>query len=121
MKPMDDEKVFLSQIPKAQPSRYQAKSISSIIDRLMLEKGYSAQQSRDLIEEQWRLAVGSLLSSQSKVGQIKRGVLQIFAANEIVRSELEFEKSKALRLLQAELPTMRITGVKIHLQRSQFS
>jgi hypothetical protein len=121
MKPMDDEKVFFSQIPKAQPSRYQAKSISSIIDRLMLEKGYSVQQSRDLIEEQWRLAVGSLLSSQSKVGQIKRGVLQIFAANEIVRSELEFEKSKALKLLQAELPTMRITGVKIHLQRSYFS
>jgi hypothetical protein len=47
--------------------------------------------------------------------------LQIFAANEIVRSELEFEKSKALKLLQAELPTMRITGVKIHLQRNYFS
>lgn len=117
---MDDEKAFLSQIPKPQPSRLHAKSIASIIDRLMLEKGYSAEQSRDLIEEKWRLAVGSLLSSQSKIGQIKRGVLQIFAANEIVRSELEFEKGKALKLLQSELPTMRITGIKVHLQRRLF-
>jgi hypothetical protein len=33
---------------------------------------------------------------------------------------LEFEKSKALKRLQQELPTMRITGIKVHLQRSQF-
>ena len=114
---MDEEQMYLSQVPKPLPSRFQAKSVSRILDRLFLEKGYAAEQSRELICEQWELAVGINLSSQSKVGQIRRGVLNVFAANEIVRSELEFQKSKALKCLQTALPAMQIKGVKILVER----
>ncbi len=109
-----EEKMYLSQIPKAQPSRFQAKSISKVLDRLFLEKGYANQQSREELLAAWEHAVGPMLSSQSKVGQLKRGVLHVFPANEIIRSELNFLKAKALALLQKELPGMKIRGIKVN-------
>jgi predicted nucleic acid-binding Zn ribbon protein len=113
----EEEKMYLGQIPKPLPSRLRPKSISTVLNRLFQERGYASQQSRDLLEEHWREAVGDLLSSQSKVGQLKRGQLQVYAANDIVRSELEYQKSKILQHLQTQLPLMGINGVRIHLQR----
>ena len=114
---MNEEEIYLSQIPKAAPSRYQAKTVSRVLDRLFLEKGYANEQSRDSLVQAWQDAVGQSLGGQSKVGQVKRGALQIYAANEIVRSELEYLKSKALASVQATLPEMKIQSLKIHLQR----
>lgn len=114
---MNEDEIYLSQIPKALPSRYQAKSVSRVLDRLFLEKGYANEQSRESLAQAWQDAVGPSLSGQSKVGHVKRGTLQIYAANEIVRSELEFMKSKALASIQAMLPEMNIRSLKIHLQR----
>lgn len=114
----DEEAMYLGQIPKPMPSRLRPKSVSSILDRVMMEKGYAAQQSRQLIEEEWLQAVGEALCSQSKVGQIKRGQLHVFAANDIVRSELEYQKLKALRHMQRALPDMKIQGIRIHLAKN---
>ena len=114
---MDDaeEKRLLSQIPKAQPSRFRLKSISSIVDRLIVEKGYAAQQSLELLREQWRIAVGEELASQSRVGKIQRGILQVYALNTIVLSELEYSKSKALRHLKASLPDFRLKDIRFKI------
>ncbi len=114
---MDDaeEKWLLSQIPKAQPSRFRVKSISSIVDRLLVEKGYAAQQSVELLREQWRVAVGEELASQSRVGKIQRGILQVYALNTIVMSELEYSKSKALRHLKAALPDFRLKDIRFKI------
>ncbi len=114
---MDDaeEKRLLSQIPKAQPSRFRLKSISSIVDRLIVEKGYAAQQSSELLQEQWRVAVGEELASQSRIGKIQRGILQVYALNTIVLSELEYSKSKALRHLKAALPDFKLKDIRFKI------
>ncbi len=114
---MDDpeEQVWLSQIPKAQSSRLRVKSISSILDRLIVEKGYAAQQSSQILQEQWRIAVGEELFSQSRVGKIQRGILQVFASNTIVLSELEYSKSRALRHLQSALPEFKLKNIRFKI------
>ena len=114
---MDDpeEQLWLSQIPKAQPSRLRAKSISSILDRLIVEKGYAAQQSLQVLQEQWKIAVGEELFSQSRVGKIQRGILHVFVSNTIVLSELEYLKSKALRQLQSGLPGFRLRNIRFKI------
>jgi len=114
---MDDpeEQLWLSQIPKAQSSRLRVKSISSILDRLIVEKGYAAQQSSQILQEQWRIAVGAELFSQSRVGRIQRGILQVFASNAIVLSELEYLKSKALRQLQSALPDFKLRNIRFKI------
>ncbi len=111
---MDDseEKRLLSQIPKVQLSRFRVKSISSIVDRLIVEKGYAAQQSTQLLQEQWRIAVGEELFSQSRIGKINRGILQVFASNTIILSELEYSKTKALRHLKSALPDFKLKDIR---------
>ena len=114
---MNEDDWYLSQIPKPAPSRIHARSVSQVLDRLFLEKGYANEQSREELLTAWEKAVGPVLCSQSKVGLLKRGMLQIFAANEIIMSELDFQKAKALKSLQQSLPEMKIRGLKFHLQR----
>jgi len=67
-----EDPYWLSHMAKAQPSRLRIKSISSIVDRLIVEKGYAAQQSMEVLREQWHIAVGDALFSQSRVGKIQR-------------------------------------------------
>ena len=114
---MDDseDQMWLSQIPKPQASRLRAKSISSVMDRLLVEKGYAAQQSNQLLVEQWLIAVGENLFSQSRVGKVQRGVLMVFASNTIVLSELEYSKSKALRHLKSALPDFKIRDIRFKI------
>ncbi|XZE22191.1 DUF721 domain-containing protein [Pirellulaceae bacterium SH449] len=114
----DKEAMYLNQIPKPMPSRLRPKSVSSILDRVMMERGYAAQQSRQLMEEEWSQAAGEFLASQSKIGQIKRGQLHVFASNDIVRSELEYQKVKILRHMQEALPDMKIQGLRIYLAKN---
>ncbi len=114
---MDDseEQMWLSQIPKPQASRLRAKTISSVMDRLLVEKGYAAQQSNQMLEEQWRIAVGEELFSQSRVGKVQRGVLTVFASNTIVLSELEYTKSRAVRHLKTTLPQFKIRDIRFRI------
>ncbi len=106
---------WLNHMAKQQPSRLRLKSISNIVDRLIVEKGYAAQQSTEVLREQWRIAVGESLFSQSRVGKIHRGVLQVFALNHMVLSELEYSKSKALRHLKSALPDFKLKDIRFRL------
>ena len=110
-----EEQMWLSQIPKPQVSRLRAKTISSVMDRLLVEKGYAAQQSNQILEEQWRIAVGEELFSQSRVGKVQRGVLTVFSVNTIILSELEYSKSKALRHLKSALPEFKIRDIRFRI------
>jgi len=85
------------------------------MDRLLVEKGYAAQQSNQLLVEQWLIAVGENLFSQSRVGKVQRGVLMVFASNTIVLSELEYSKSKALRHLKSALPDFKIRDIRFKI------
>ena len=110
-----EDPYWLSHMAKAQPSRLRIKSISSIVDRLIVEKGYAAQQSMEVLREQWHIAVGDALFSQSRVGKIQRGILQVFALNTIVLSELEYSKSKALKHLKSTLPDFKLRDIRFRL------
>lgn len=110
---MNEEELILSQIPKSKAIGPRAKSISSVLTRVLQEKGYAAQQSSALLQDTWNQAVGSILSQQSRLGKVQRGVLQVFADNDIVRTELEFCKRTALKAIQQTLPEFKIRDIRI--------
>jgi len=109
-----DEQLWLSQIPSVK-SHLKAKSLASVLDKLILLKGYAAEQSVVELQEQWRIAVGEKLASQSKVGKVQRGTLNIYAANSMVMSELDLSRMAALRHLKRTLPDSKIKSIKIRL------
>ena len=112
-----EEKIWLSQIPKATVSRVKPRSVSSILDRLIVERGYASEQSAQIIQDQWLAAVGEVLFQQSRVGKIQRGVLQVYALNTIVMAELGYAKQSALKHLQRSIPEFKIKDIRIQLNR----
>jgi hypothetical protein len=110
-----EEKLLLSQIPKSPPPRFKAKSVSSVLDRLIEEKGYANEQSTQIICDVWRAAVGDEMFNQSRVGKVKRGVLQIIVLNSIILSELEYSKPKALQQFQVAIPQFKIKSIRFKL------
>jgi len=113
---MDDEAYYLSQIPKPEPTRIGAKKISTVLNRVIQQKGYAAVQSGDLLRDAWAEAVGAELAGQSRVGKVERGALQIFVSNQVLMTELEFLKPTALRKLQSRLPEFSIRSLRIRVQ-----
>jgi hypothetical protein len=113
----NDEERWLSQIPAPKPTRIGASKISSLLNRLIQQRGYAAVQSAELLRDAWAEAVGSELANQSRIGRVERGVLQIYVANNIVQTEIEYCKLSAIRILQAKLPDFKIRSIRVRLER----
>jgi hypothetical protein len=109
----DDETFYLSQIPKPLPSRSHAPKVSSIVNRVIQQRGYAAVQSNAALSDAWNEAVGPMLGPQTRIGKLERGTLFIFAADAIVMTELEFMKSQILKAMQRRLPEFGIRGLRI--------
>lgn len=114
---MDEEEYYLSQIPKPQPTRLGATKISSLLQRVIQQRGYAAVQSAETLREAWREAVGSDLAGQTRIGNVSRGTLLVFVPSPVVRTELEFRKASVLRNLQSRLPEFGIQRLTIRLDR----
>ena len=117
MRIMDEEAYYLSQIPKPQPTRLGATKVSSLLQRVIQQRGYAAVQSADLLRDAWREAVGSDLAVQTRIGNVSRGSLIVFVPSPVVRTELEFRKATVLRQLQTRLPEFGIHRLTIRLDR----
>ncbi len=113
----DEEKILLGQIPKPKYQGLRAKSVGMIVDRLLQQRGYANEQSTQLIQEQWEIAVGPTLASHCKVGRVVRGVLQVHAPNQMVMMELQLKKGVALKHLKQSLPSMEINDIRVRMAR----
>lgn len=114
---MDDEEYYLSQIPKPQPTRLGASKVSSLLHKVIQQRGYAAVQSTELLQSAWEKAVGTELCKQTRVGNIARGALLVFVPNKVVQMELEFRKMEALKSLQSQLPDFQIRRLTIRVDR----
>lgn len=114
---MDDDEYYLSQIPKPQPPRIGATKVSSLLQRVIQQRGYAAVQSADSLRDAWREAIGDDLAGQTRVGKVAAGALQVFVPNQVVRTEVEFRKSAIVRALQTRFPEFQIHRLTIRVDR----
>lgn len=112
---MDDqeEAYYLNQIPEKRGTRFHASKISSILRKVIQQKGYSAVQSADALRNAWAEIVGDHLASHSTVGKVQRGQLMVVAANKVVATELEYMQSQILKGLKEKLPDFSIKSIKV--------
>ena len=110
----DEDQWNLSQI-RQRPSRIQAKSIGSVVRRLMSQSGYGQTQQHADLKDVWSAAVGETLAKLTQPGNISRGLLQIHAANSTAAQELMFQKPQVLAQLKTELPQLGIRDMKIRV------
>lgn len=87
--------------------------VGEVIGRMLCRRGITQLTARALLENGWRSAVGTELSERTKVGALRRGVLEILVDSPILLQELDgYRKDELLGRLQAALPAKPIAALR---------
>lgn len=91
------------------------KKSADLLGRLMARKGYGQTESANELEEVWNQIVGPKWQTKTKVGNINRGVLEVFVASSMVNQQIGFQKRKFLKEIQNKLPKNKIKDLHFRI------
>ncbi len=96
--------------------------LADILGRLFTARGWGRRQERLRLEQGWAQACGERLAAQTRVGALRRGVLEILVANATLMQELAgFYKRKLLEALRKQLPEMTLVDLRFRAGRMDGS
>lgn len=91
------------------------KSIANILAQLITARGYGRIQADADFSTAWHQAVGETIAKYTRVGRVRRGMLEVTAANSMIIQELTFEKQKILTQLQTAQPDAKIRDLRFRV------
>ena len=71
-----------------------------VVAKLLARRGYGNVLAESALVAAWQQAAGELFASQTRVGQIRRGVLTVTVSSSLWMQELTFERDEILARLQ---------------------
>ena len=89
--------------------------IADILAQLMARRGFARLQGAEAYQSAWNEASGPLGAQYSRVGQLKRGTLEVVVANSALVQEFGFQKSAMLAVLNRLLPDHNIKDLRFRL------
>ena len=95
------------------------RKVGSIVNQLMSRRGYAQVGAAEELQRIVRLAVGELLADSVEVGQVKAGVVHLFATDSVSLQELNFQKRQILQKIQADMPAANVTDLRFKIQVSR--
>ena len=90
--------------------------IGSLINQLMSRRGYAQVLAGEDLHQVVASVVGQQLGNSLQVGNLRGGVLQIYAADSVTLQELNFRKRAILKQLRSELQEHRVTDLRFRIQ-----
>ena len=90
-------------------------AIGNVLSELMSRRGFARVQSAGAYDEAWREAAGPLMAAYTRVGQLRRGTLEIVVANSTLIQELGFQKQTLLKGLANLLPDQGIENLRFRV------
>lgn len=91
------------------------KTIGNILAQLITARGYGRLQADADFADAWSKAIGPALAKFTRAGRLRRGILEITAANSLTIQELTFQKQQVLQKLQVELPDAKIRDLRFRV------
>lgn len=88
--------------------------IGEVLVELMARRGFARQLAPEELDAAWRQAAGPL-ASQTSVGAIRRGRLEILVAHSTLLQELAFRKPVLLAALAEALPDTPIRDLRFRV------
>ncbi|MBM4093954.1 MAG: DUF721 domain-containing protein [Planctomycetes bacterium] len=89
--------------------------IAEAISGLLARKGYAQLEAAAQRDEAWRQVAGSHLAAHCRVGNVRRGVLEVIVRNSTVMQELTYQKKTLLRDIAAALPDLMIRDIRLRV------
>src|SRR5262245_57591408 len=88
-------------------------NIAEILGRLFTSRGWGRKNDRLRLEGAWDEAAGPQLIKDTRIGVVRRGVMEIEVKNAVLIQELaQFHKRTLLGKLRKLLPTLTLTDLK---------
>jgi predicted nucleic acid-binding Zn ribbon protein len=91
----------------------QPERIGNVLAELMAQCGYARQQADQALQDAWQAAAGDLATRFTRVGPLRRGMLEVTVANSVLLQELSFQKQGLLEALAKKLPDHHIRGLRL--------
>jgi hypothetical protein len=92
------------------------RKIGSLVSQLMSRRGYAQAFANEDLHRAIAVAIGDQLGSSFQIGNLRQGVLQIYAADSVTLQELNFQKRAILKGLQRDLPDNKVTDLRFRIQ-----
>jgi predicted nucleic acid-binding Zn ribbon protein len=78
--------------------------LGEVLSRLFTARGWGRKQDRLRLEESWAESAGSDIAKHTRVGALKRGVLEVLVDNAVMLQELaSFHKRRLLEQMRRRL------------------
>jgi predicted nucleic acid-binding Zn ribbon protein len=90
----------------------QPKPMAQVMADVVQRRGYAQVRVAAQWDQAWRNAAGPEFAAVTQVGVLRRGVLEITAANSLVVQELTFEKERLLAAMQQSAPQAAIKQLR---------
>jgi len=109
-------RTLASPFPKINPmaeSNPGPENLSDVLGRLFVARGWGRVSERTRLETAWGEAIGPELAGQTRVGGLRRGVLEIEVRSAVLQQELtQYHKRSLLNDLRTRLPGVSIGDLK---------
>lgn len=100
----------------ANPNRRGPRALSEILGELFTVRGYGRLRALSELEEVWNTAVGEPHCHQTRVGEVRRGILNVTVAHPTLLEELTaFRKPELLQALRTGAPGMTIHDIRFRV------
>ena len=78
-------------------------------------RGYAGVEAAAERDEAWTAIVGDKMAVYSRMGNVRRGVLEVIVGNSAALQELTFQKKHLLDKITAALPDQKIRDVRFRI------
>jgi len=98
------------------PNRRGPRALSDILGELFTARGYGRLLARQELEDAWNAAVGEPLCRQTRLGEVRRGVLNVTVSHPALLEELAaFQKPELLAALRSGAPATTIHDIRFRV------
>ncbi len=88
-------------------------ALGEILSRLFAARGWGRRQGRLRLESAWQEVAGPETAAHTRVGTLRRGVLEVTVDQAVLLQELaHFHKRRLLEGLRARLPELTFTDLR---------
>ncbi len=87
--------------------------LGEVLSRLFAARGWGRRQGQLRLEEAWADVVGAAGALHTRVGRLRRGILEISVDNTVLLQELaHFQKRQLLAQLRSRLPDLNFLDLR---------
>jgi len=101
---------------RAADDKPRVRRIGSLVSQLMSRRGYAQVLASDAIHQAVASVLDPHLKAAFQVGNLRGGVLHIYATDSVSLQELNFRKRAMLKHLQQTLPESQVTDLRFRIQ-----